>query len=243
MAARRTAPTVDALWSHWGADVTAAAPRRRPRPRGGRRARCSTPAPTRTIRDSMHDSDALGWATYFKQPEVIALLGRETPDEPINVVLEFDEHDPHVVRARQGLRGRLGGRASRAAAASCGWSSRRPAPRGARRYAGRGPARPAAVRLALARVLQAPVAHYAGARGFRSGQEERSKCSSNEGTSHGWRVRSPCASRCPRSPWASRRRTHRSSRPTGRQARACSPGPPATGRPIRRWPRSRRARR
>jgi hypothetical protein len=44
----------------------------------------------------MHDSDALGWATFFKQPDVITLLKRDAPEEPINVVLEFAEQDPHV---------------------------------------------------------------------------------------------------------------------------------------------------
>jgi ankyrin repeat protein len=86
---------VDATWTHWGADVTAlhlAAAHGHAEVVRALLDAGADPA----IRDSMHDSDALGWATFFKQPAAIAVLRREAPDEPINVVLEFDEHDPHV---------------------------------------------------------------------------------------------------------------------------------------------------
>ena len=30
------------------------------------------------VRDSMHDGDALGWAEYFKQPEIVRILKERT---------------------------------------------------------------------------------------------------------------------------------------------------------------------
>lgn len=85
----------NAMWTHWGADVTALHLAAAHGHVAVVRALIDGGADS-TLRDSMHDSDALGWAMYFKQPEVVALLQRDAPDEPINVVLEFAEHDPHV---------------------------------------------------------------------------------------------------------------------------------------------------
>jgi ankyrin repeat protein len=85
----------DASWTHWGAEVTALHLAAAHGHVAVVHALLDAGADT-TVRDSMHDSDALGWATYFKQSEIMQLLQREAPDEPINVVLEFGEHDPHV---------------------------------------------------------------------------------------------------------------------------------------------------
>ena len=63
----------DALWPHWDADVTAlhlaAAQGRLEVVRLLLDAGANA-----TIRDSKHDSDALGWAEFFKQPEIVRML-------------------------------------------------------------------------------------------------------------------------------------------------------------------------
>jgi ankyrin repeat protein len=62
-------------WNHWGAMVTplhlAALSNH---PDVARTLLASGADPT--IRDSMHDSDALGWATFFRRPEIVELIER-----------------------------------------------------------------------------------------------------------------------------------------------------------------------
>jgi ankyrin repeat protein len=67
----------NALWSHWGAEVTAL----HMAAWGGhadvaRLLLASGANPT--IKDSMHDSDALGWAEFFGRVDVVRLLQRAT---------------------------------------------------------------------------------------------------------------------------------------------------------------------
>jgi ankyrin repeat protein len=85
----------DELWSHWGAEVTPLHLAAAFGHEAAARALVDAGADP-LIRDSLHDSDPLGWATYFRQPGLTALLSRDDREEPINVVLEFGEHDPHV---------------------------------------------------------------------------------------------------------------------------------------------------
>jgi ankyrin repeat protein len=63
----------NALWAHWDADVTAlhlaAAQGHAEVVR-----RLLEAGADATIRDSKHDGDALGWAEFFKKPEVVRLL-------------------------------------------------------------------------------------------------------------------------------------------------------------------------
>lgn len=64
----------NARWSHWGADVTAlhvAALANHP---DVARALLDAGADP-TIKDSQHDSDALGWAQFFRRAEIIRILG------------------------------------------------------------------------------------------------------------------------------------------------------------------------
>jgi len=65
----------DALWAHWDADVTAlhlAAMQGR-----SEVAQLLIDAGASTnIRDSKHDSDALGWAEFFKQTDILPMFQR-----------------------------------------------------------------------------------------------------------------------------------------------------------------------
>ena len=89
---RRPRRAVDAL----GRGGHRAAPRRRLRPRGRRCGALLDAGADPALRDSLHDSDALGWAKYFEQPAVVALLEDRLSTETTSVVLEFREDDPHV---------------------------------------------------------------------------------------------------------------------------------------------------
>jgi ankyrin repeat protein len=85
----------DALWTHWGAEVTAlhlAAAYGHEDTAQALLEAGADPA----LRDSLHDSDALGWAKYFEQPAVVALLEDRLSTETTSVVLEFREDSPHV---------------------------------------------------------------------------------------------------------------------------------------------------
>jgi ankyrin repeat protein len=85
----------DELWSHWGAEVTALHLAAAYGHEAAARALLDAGADP-LIRDSVHDSDPLGWATYFQQSALVSLLARSEREEPINVVLAFAEHDPYV---------------------------------------------------------------------------------------------------------------------------------------------------
>ena len=149
----------NATWTHWGAEVTALHLAAAHGHTAVVRALVDGGADP-TIRDSMHDSDALGWATYFNQAEVIALLKRDAPEDPINVVLEFAEQDPHVSELVDAFgNGWVVGIDSRG-----GFDP--PRARDARGDLGRGgdarrvAARPAPVRLALTRRLPAALGRW-----------------------------------------------------------------------------------
>src|SRR5262245_48260271 len=68
----------NALWPHWDADVTAlhlAAARGQAEVARLLLGAGADP----TIRDSKHDGDAIGWAEFFKQPEVVRMLRGSQP--------------------------------------------------------------------------------------------------------------------------------------------------------------------
>lgn len=84
----------DALWTHFGADVTAL----HLAVMGGHEevahvllAAGADP----TIRDSVHNGDALGWARHFEQAALVPLFEPEREDG-VSVVLEFEERDAHL---------------------------------------------------------------------------------------------------------------------------------------------------
>src|SRR3954452_14539011 len=85
----------DEAWSHWGAEVTALHLAAAYGHDAAARVLLAAGADP-LIRDSLHDSDPLGWAERFNQTVLVTLLSRDKPDEPVNVVLEFAEGDPHV---------------------------------------------------------------------------------------------------------------------------------------------------
>jgi ankyrin repeat protein len=63
----------NALWSHWDADVTPlhlAAFANHPEMVRLLLARGADPR----IHDSQHDSDAIGWAEFFKRPDLAAIM-------------------------------------------------------------------------------------------------------------------------------------------------------------------------
>jgi ankyrin repeat protein len=63
----------DALWSHWDADVTALHLAAAHGHAEVVRLLLDAGADPR-IRDTKHDGDALGWAEFFKKPEIVQLL-------------------------------------------------------------------------------------------------------------------------------------------------------------------------
>jgi ankyrin repeat protein len=68
-------------WAHWDAEVT---PLHLAALQGHReiaRMLVAAGADPR-IRDSKHDSDAIGWAEFFKHPEVVEMLRSRAPDSP-----------------------------------------------------------------------------------------------------------------------------------------------------------------
>lgn len=84
----------DALWSHFGADVTAL----HLAVMGGHEEVAQVllaAGADPKIRDSVHDSDALGWAKYFEQAALVPLFEPER-EESVSVVLEFEERDAHL---------------------------------------------------------------------------------------------------------------------------------------------------
>jgi ankyrin repeat protein len=84
----------DALWRHFGVDVTAlhlAA-------LGGHEEAAQVllaAGADPTIRDSVYNADALGWAQHFKHEALVALFEPER-EESVNVVLEVEEQDAHL---------------------------------------------------------------------------------------------------------------------------------------------------
>lgn len=84
----------DAVWRHFGADVTAlhlAA-------MGGHEEVAQVllaAGADPTIRDSVHNSDALGWAKHFEHEALVTLFEPER-EESVSVVIEFEEHDAHL---------------------------------------------------------------------------------------------------------------------------------------------------
>ena len=84
----------DALWKHFGADVTAL----HLAVMGGHEETVQVllaAGADPTIRDSVHDSDALGWARHFEHP-ALAELFEPDREESVSVVLEFEERDAHL---------------------------------------------------------------------------------------------------------------------------------------------------
>src|SRR4029078_11325078 len=63
----------DALWAHWDADVTALHLAAAQGHAGVVRSSLAPGADPR-IRDTRHDSDAAGWAEFFKKADVVRLL-------------------------------------------------------------------------------------------------------------------------------------------------------------------------
>ena len=78
-----------------GVTILVAPPRAAGSPRKGReiisllldlasRDRARTPGsrPNPNIRDSKHDSDAIGWAAFFTRPEIVQILGDHATNAP-----------------------------------------------------------------------------------------------------------------------------------------------------------------
>ena len=65
--------SVDARWSHWGAELTALHLAILGGHPGVARILLEAGADPR-IRDSQHDSDARGWAEFFRREEILGLL-------------------------------------------------------------------------------------------------------------------------------------------------------------------------
>jgi hypothetical protein len=84
----------DALWTHFGADVTAL----HLAVMGGHEETVQVllaAGADPSIRDSVHNGDALGWARHFEQDALVELFEPER-EESVSVVIEFAERDAHL---------------------------------------------------------------------------------------------------------------------------------------------------